>query len=100
VITKKEKVLFKILYKEKSLEIKITIIDMSDRYLYGKIMRQLNKYNSCMYCQACNSTCKFGALTVGDNSYKINEDKCVNCLNCISRYDTGCLISSALKIKK
>lgn len=100
VLSKEETVLFKVLYREKGFEIKITLIDTKDRYLYGKIIRQLNKYNSCMYCQACNSTCKFGALTVGDNSYKIDENKCVNCLNCISRFEMGCLISSALKIKK
>ncbi|MDP0505977.1 MAG: phosphoadenosine phosphosulfate reductase family protein [Fusobacterium sp. JB019] len=100
ILSREGKVLFKIFYREQNPEIKITLVDTKDRYLYGKIKRQLNKYNSCVYCQACNSTCKFGAISVGDNSYKIDENKCVHCLNCVSRFQTGCLISSALKIKK
>jgi len=100
IISRKEEVLFKILYKEKNFDVKITLIDTKDRYLYGKIIKQLNKYNSCIYCQACNSTCKFGAITVGKNSYKIDSSKCINCLNCVSRFQMGCLIASALKIKK
>lgn len=100
VISKKGNALFKVSFKFNKINIKITIIDFSDRYLYGKIIKQLNKFNSCMYCQACNSTCKVGAITVSNGQYKIDEDKCVHCLNCVNRFQTGCIISSALKIKK
>ena len=36
-------------------------------------MKQLNKFNMCIYCQACNSTCKYGALQVLNNNYFIDE---------------------------
>lgn len=99
VLNRKKEALFKIVFKDKSKEIKITLIDLSDRYLYGKIIRQLNKFNTCIYCQACNSTCSFGALSVINGRYMIDESKCVNCLNCVNKFDMGCLVASALRVK-
>lgn len=99
VLNRKKEALFKVVFKDKSKEIKITLIDLSDRYLYGKIMKQINKFNACIYCQACNSTCSFGALSVINGRYMIDENKCVNCLNCVNQFDMGCLIASALRVK-
>ena len=62
-------------------------------------MKQINKFNACIYCQACNSTCSFGALSVINGRYMIDENKCVNCLNCVNQFDMGCLIASALRVK-
>ena len=100
VLNTKDEILFKLLYKEQDIEFRLTIVDLTDKHLYSKITRQLNKFNMCIYCQACNSTCKFGALKVINNSYTIDEDKCVHCLNCVTKFDQGCLIASALTIKK
>lgn len=91
--------IIKIILKNGEKGIRITIIDMKDRYLYGKIIRQLNKFNVCIYCQACNSTCNFGALSVVNGKYFIDENKCTHCLNCVNRFDSGCLVTSTLKIK-
>ena len=99
VLNRLKEALFKIVFKNDSREIKITLIDLKDRYLYGKITKQLNKFNTCIYCQACNSTCSFGALSVINGKYKIDEKKCVNCLNCINKFDMGCLVASALRTK-
>lgn len=99
VLNKFNEALFKIVFKMKSREIRITIIDLKDRYLYGKIIRQINKFNTCIYCQACNSTCSFGALNVISGKYEIVEDKCTHCLNCVNKFDSGCLVASALKVK-
>lgn len=99
VLNRLKEALFKIVFKNDSREIKITLIDLKDRYLYGKITKQLNKFNTCIYCQACNSTCSFGALSVINGEYKIDEKKCVNCLNCINKFDMGCLVASALRTK-
>ncbi|MGL6167747.1 MAG: phosphoadenosine phosphosulfate reductase family protein, partial [Fusobacteriaceae bacterium] len=99
VINRKGEALFKITYKIGEKEIRITLIDLEDRYLYSKLVRQLNKFNTCIYCQACNSTCSFGALSVVNGKYNIDEDKCVHCLNCVNKFDLGCLVASALKIK-
>ncbi|MGL4946404.1 MAG: phosphoadenosine phosphosulfate reductase family protein, partial [Cetobacterium sp.] len=49
VLNRKKEALFKIVFKEKSKEIKVTLIDLKDRYLYGKITKQLNKFNTCIY---------------------------------------------------
>lgn len=99
-INRKGEALFKIVFKYGEKDIKLTLIDLKDRYLYSKIVRQLNKFNTCIYCQACNSTCSFGALSVTNGKYTIDEEKCTHCLNCISKFDLGCLVASALKIKK
>lgn len=99
VLNRKKEALFKIIFKEKSKEIKVTLIDLKDRFLYGKITKQLNKFNTCIYCQACNATCSFGALSVINGKYSIDEKKCVNCLNCIGKFDMGCLVASALRTK-
>lgn len=99
VLNRLKEALFKIVFKNDSREIKVTLIDLKDRYLYGKITKQLNKFNTCIYCQACNSTCSFGALSVINGKYEIDEKKCVNCLNCINKFDMGCLVASALRTK-
>lgn len=99
VLNRKKEALFKIIFKEKSKDLKVTLIDLKDRYLYGKIIKQLNKFNTCIYCQACNSTCSFGALSVINGKYSIDEKRCVNCLNCINKFDMGCLVVSALRTK-
>ncbi|MBP6281399.1 MAG: phosphoadenosine phosphosulfate reductase family protein [Leptotrichiaceae bacterium] len=99
VINFKGEAIFKIIFKYGEKEIRITLIDIKDRYLYSKIVRQLNKFNTCIYCQACNSTCSFGALSVVNGKYIIDEKKCVHCKNCINKFDLGCLVASALKIK-
>ncbi len=100
ILSPKNEILFTIAYERESTELRVTLVDLKERYLYGKIMRQLNKYNSCMYCQACNSTCSFGALSVSKGLYKVDENLCTNCLKCVTHFESGCLIASALKIKK
>ena len=99
VLNREKEALFKILFKEKNREIKITLINLKDKYLYGKIIRQINKFNTCIYCQACNSTCSFGALSVINGKYTIDENKCVHCLNCVTKFNMGCLVASALRTK-
>lgn len=101
VISKKDNsTLFKMMFKDGSNDLKITIISSEDRYIFNKIEKQLNKFNTCMYCLACNSACPVGAINVSNQRYIIDEKKCVNCLKCIDKFDSGCIISSALKIKK
>lgn len=101
LISKKDNsTLFKLMYKKGSNELKVTIINFEDRYLINKIEKQLNKFNTCMYCLACNAACPVGAINVSNGRYIIEESKCINCLKCIDKFDSGCIISSALKIKK
>ena len=99
VLNRKKEALFKMTFKEKSREVRVTLIDLKDKYLYKKIIKQFNKFNTCIYCQACNSTCSFGALSVINGTYTIDENKCVNCLNCVNKFDMGCLVASTLRTK-
>lgn len=100
IIDKKSSPLFKIMYKLNNTEVKVTIMKSEDKYIFNKIQKQFNKFNSCLYCQGCNSACPTGAISVSNGKYTIDEKKCVNCLKCIDKFDSGCLIASALKIKK
>lgn len=89
----------KILAKKGRKKTRFTVINSKDRYIFSKIENQLRKFNTCIYCKACNSSCPFGAINVTNESYKIDEKLCVNCLKCISHFNTGCLISNSLVIK-
>lgn len=62
---------------------------------------QIRKYNSCRKCLKCESVCKFGAITVSKNTYKIDSDKCRRCKMCVtSKYlDGGCLMAGYLVTK-
>ena len=64
------------------------------------IDKQIRKFQTCVFCQACNSICPTGALAVGHGSYRIDESKCVHCLKCVIHFSSGCLIASALETKK
>ena len=100
LIDKKNNPLFKIMYKDGDNEVKITIMKSDNKYIFNKIQKQFNKFNSCLYCQGCNSACPTGAIYVSNGKYIVDDTKCVNCLKCIDKFDSGCLIASALKIKK
>lgn len=100
LIDKKNNPLFKIMYKDGDNEVKVTIMRSDDKYIFNKIQKQFNKFNSCLYCQGCNSACPTGAIYVSNGKYIVDDTKCVNCLKCIDKFDSGCLIASALKIKK
>ncbi|MGL4934529.1 MAG: phosphoadenosine phosphosulfate reductase family protein, partial [Cetobacterium sp.] len=92
--------IFKLSYRVEGTEVKVTIMKSEDKYIFNKIQKQFNKFNSCLYCQGCNSACPTGAIYVSNGKYIVDESKCVNCLKCIDKFDSGCLIASALKIKK
>ncbi|WP_294094037.1 phosphoadenosine phosphosulfate reductase family protein [uncultured Cetobacterium sp.] len=92
--------IFKLSYRIEGTEVKVTIMKTDDKYIFNKIQKQFNKFNSCLYCQGCNSACPTGAIYVSNGKYIVDENKCVNCLKCIDKFDSGCLIASALKIKK
>lgn len=100
---------------ENSKELKISIINKirgtqslndSERL----IKNQITKYQSCIGCTYCQSVCKYNALKVhnltkGNVStstilYTIDENKCKNCLECVTHFDGGCYMKKVLRIKK
>lgn len=76
----------------------------------GKIKCQLTKYQMCLGCKACPSVCKHGAITVHVQQdydeenrkliYKIDDDKCVRCAECVDHFSAGCYMRKVLTIKR
>lgn len=48
-----------------------------------EIRKQLEKALNCVNCGACVGACRFGAIEF-DESVRINESKCNNCLECVT----------------
>ena len=71
----------------------------------GKIQCQLTKYQMCLGCKACESVCKYDAISVKDNgegdiTYYISDEKCKRCTECVGHFDAGCYMRKVLKIKR
>lgn len=62
---------------------------------------QIKKYNACRKCLKCESLCKYGAITMNMNEYKIDEKKCRRCKMCVTaKYlEGGCMMEKFLKTK-
>lgn len=75
----------------------------------GKIKCQLTKYQMCLGCKACTSVCKHNAITVhtleqDDDDpmlvYRIDDQKCVRCTQCVDHFNAGCYMRKILTIKR
>lgn len=71
----------------------------------GKIQCQLTKYQMCLGCKACESVCKFDAISVKDDgtgniTYCIDDAKCRRCTECIGHFNAGCYMRKVLTIKR
>lgn len=62
---------------------------------------QIRKYNACRKCLKCESLCKFGAISIFGDTYKIDGNKCKRCKKCVTaKYlDGGCKMASYLATK-
>lgn len=70
-----------------------------------KIQCQITKYQMCLGCKACESVCKYDAISVKDDSngkiqYTISDDKCKRCTECVGHFDAGCYMRKVLGIKR
>lgn len=70
-----------------------------------KVKCQITKYQMCMGCLGCESACRHGAINILTNhtgliSYKISDQKCVRCGDCIGHYDGGCYMRKVMTIKR
>ncbi|MEG1566691.1 MAG: phosphoadenosine phosphosulfate reductase family protein [Anaerovoracaceae bacterium] len=63
---------------------------------------QVRKFNACRKCLKCESLCKFGAISIVGDEYRINENKCKRCKMCVTaKYlDGGCMMDRYLKTKE
>lgn len=71
----------------------------------GKVQCQLTKYQMCLGCKACESVCKYDAISVKDDgtgkiSYSIDSDKCKRCTECVAHFNAGCYMRKVLGIKR
>ena len=71
----------------------------------GKIKCQLTKYQMCLGCKACESVCKYDAISVKDGgtgkiTYTINDEKCRRCAECVGHFNAGCYMRKVLGIKR
>lgn len=74
------------------------------------IKNQITKFQTCIGCMACESVCKFNAINIrhtekqeGEKfniSYRIDENKCVGCLECVKHFGGGCYMKKVLRTKQ
>lgn len=84
-----------------STDLRIAVIKSSDpTLLFHRIDCQLRKFQSCILCGGCLSACPNGAIEHKNGSYFIDESRCKHCLQCVNKFDTGCLVSKVLQIKR
>lgn len=69
------------------------------------IKNQITKFQTCIGCLACESNCKFDCIKITNVndpeniSYKIDENKCVGCLECVKHFSGGCFMKKVLRTK-
>lgn len=100
-----------------SKNLKISIIKLpfkcrSLKEAKSKVDCQITKYQMCLGCLACESVCKHDAVKVKKaaheneivfktgESYKIYDDKCKRCGECVSHFDGGCYMRKVLITKR
>lgn len=82
---------------EHSVKVKTLNVKSHDD-LQRMIGYQVRKYNACKKCLGCETVCKFGAIKVTNNGYKIDENKCRKCKMCVTdkHLNYGCLMGKYL----
>lgn len=95
--------------------LKVSVLKETKVFSNPKIMEmliknQVTKFQTCIGCMACESVCKFNAINIKHNekqngekfniSYKIDETKCVGCLECVKHFSGGCYMKKVLRTKQ
>ncbi len=68
--------------------------------LVNRIKCQMRKYQFCIRCSACDSTCPYGAIDTIHGKYTIDENKCQHCKHCIAKFYNGCIMCDVLSSRK
>ena len=90
--------------------LKNTSIFNNSKNIETLIKNQITKFQTCIGCMACESVCKFNAITIKhldkqsedkfNISYKIDENRCVSCLECVKHFSGGCYMKKVLRTKQ
>lgn len=111
VLDRRQNPVLKLQGRTGSNELKVTILKLpigrakNIREVELKIQNQLTKYQICLGCLGCESACKHDAIKIrktdqGICEYKIKDDKCIRCGECINHYDGGCYMKKVLITKR
>lgn len=82
--------------------VKIRTMNVQDHDdLQRMVGYQIRKYNACRKCLKCESICRAGAISISEDGYYIDPDKCVHCKMCMTaKYlDGGCTMDKYLRTK-
>lgn len=102
-----------------SNQLKVTVLKLplgkakSLRDIKMRIDCQLTKFQMCLGCLGCESVCKHDAIIVKkhahlnelklnkvNDTYKIIDEKCKRCGECINHFDGGCYMRKVLITKR
>ena len=68
-----------------------------------KFKCQITKYQLCAGCHACENICRHDAIKLVKNGesgidyeYKVDENKCLHCFECINHFTGGCYMRKVL----
>ena len=79
----------------------LPLVEKNQLLLRQRLECQIRKYQICIRCSACDSICRQGAISTKNGVYRIDESKCINCMDCVAtRYLGGCLINESLQQKE
>ena len=70
-----------------------------------KIKCQITKYQMCMACLACEAVCRHDAIKISQDkdgriNYRIDNDRCKHCGECVGHFVGGCYMRKVLAIKR
>lgn len=82
--------------------VKVRTMNVKDHEALQRMVGyQIRKFNACRKCLKCESICRAGAISVSEDIYYIDPDKCVHCKMCMTaKYlDGGCMMDKYLRTK-
>jgi phosphoadenosine phosphosulfate reductase len=82
--------------------VKVRTMNVKDNdSLQHMVGYQVRKFNACRKCLKCESLCKAGAISISEDGYHIDPNKCVHCKMCVTaKYlRGGCMMDKYLRTK-
>lgn len=82
--------------------VKIKTMNVADHEgLQRQVAYQIRKFNACRKCLKCESLCRTGAISITNDGYYIDPQKCAHCKKCVNaKYlDGGCMMDKYLRTK-
>ncbi len=111
IVNQKQQPIIKLQGRIGTTHLKISILDYridgasNIAMAEEKIKCQLTKYQMCIGCRACESVCRHGAIKImngpnGQLIYRIDDNRCKRCAECVNHFSAGCYMRKVLATKK